>query len=385
MQGDSKILPQFWPRVVDISIGLHVYLKYPNADPKDGSEKKTDDKAEKEEDEQPVSYNLKVKYRVDYFSKSRYRTLGNDFICSTAHDAPVILGTTHIKEKEPAVLEEIKTIIFATGTKVPSSFEIEQSAPSLGASDAIGPKKLHICSPLLLNALRAVVKHTFNAPSGDETDPFSDGIFVYPFPDLYHARDDLREYQALDSVGAKANHTPEYNQTCNDQIDLLIEYLNAEPGMGSLETRWKRKVPMTTFGGFWLLMKPGIEVYSEEEGQLNAFVVDSVSGGVDATLNETRPYSIRVWNLVFDGKKIVRIPRVIEVPVFDNEREIMSLPVFPARFQDQVDGGKRRAELIARGHKYFEYSQGPKFLQYSGVGLKRGWKKVSTKSLQTIE
>jgi hypothetical protein len=65
------------------------------------------------------------------------------------------------------------------------------------------------------------------------------------------------------------------------------------------------------------------------------------------------------------------------IPVFDGDREIMSLPVFPARFQDVLDSGTRRKQLIERGKRFFASTKGPTFLEYTGLGQKLGWKKVS--------
>jgi len=45
--------------------------------------------------------------------------------------------------------------------------------------------------------------------------------------------------------------------------------------------KWANKVPTTSFAGFWLLMKSGTDVYTQEDELLNAYVADSVSGGVN--------------------------------------------------------------------------------------------------------
>lgn len=72
--------------------------------------------------------------------------------------------------------------------------------------------------------------------------------------------------------------------------------------------------------------------------------------------------------------------RTVEVTVFDNERELVRLPVFPVKFIDESDGNCQKHRLIDRGKRYFEYSKQPSFLQYSGKGVKRGAKSVSLKS-----
>jgi hypothetical protein len=61
-------------------------------------------------------------------------------------------------------------------------------------------------------------------------------------------------------------------------------------------------------------------------------------GGLGGSVR-AQNYLIIVWNLKFDGKVIKRKAEVINVPVFDNERDIMLLPLFPTRFKDKMDYG----------------------------------------------
>lgn len=89
------------------------------------------------------------------------------------------------------------------------------------------------------------------------------------------------------------------------------------------------------------------------------------------------PYTLSVWNLAFGEGNIFRQLRSVRVPVFDNGREIVELPIFPVRFVDDNDGDTTKQSLIQRGKKYFAYSKGPSFLQYSGNGSKVKAKSVS--------
>jgi hypothetical protein len=184
---------------------------------------------------------------------------------------------------------------------------------------------------------------------------------------------------------SRTNHTEAYNAETDRHIDLLMEYLFKESNikLKSLEASWEKKVPTTTFSGLLLLLKPGADVYVQENDQLNAYVIDSVSGGVDYSVPDNwswklspTKYLIYVWNLVYDGKVIKRRVKAIDIPVFDGDREIRSLPLFPVKFQDKFDDGVRQQRLIDRGKKYFQYAKGPAFLEYSGLGLRPSWKKV---------
>ncbi len=327
-----------------------------------------------------------VKYKVNYFVKPGGRHGSKSkFLFGTTHDDPVMIEMTKRKAKPTRrfVLEEIRTVYFRYGKPAQSKKSLREHGPKLDDGDSVYQKHLIINSDALLNVLRSVVKCSSSAPSGDY-DVFLDGYFRYPFEDLVHHRKELSDYKKENS-GPRVKHTPEYNAICDRHIDLLIQYLENEPSLRlkSIESKWTKKVPTTTFADLWLLMKPGTDVYVRDSEQLNAYVIDQLAGGIDHSSqsnwsSKARSYTIRVWSLIFLGRVITRTGRVLQVPIFDGERDIMSLPLFPTFFQDKLDGGARRKQLIDRGKKYFQYSKGPTFLEYTGLGRKQGLKKVSS-------
>ncbi|KAI0381093.1 hypothetical protein F5Y04DRAFT_281067 [Hypomontagnella monticulosa] len=323
-------------------------------------------------------YEVKAKYTVAYY-ETRY---GDDqLVHSTSRNDAIVLRTSGRRSRELCILEETTSVKCATqGRRWPDKSD---DAPMLRDGDRIGDKYLNIHSPLLINAFRAVVKYSVDGPSGDDADEQKVEKHSYPYRELYYHRQELLDYKNQ-TDGIRANHTKAYNAECNKHIDALLDYLENEPTIQikALEARWAKKVPTTTFAGFWLLMKPGSDVYVWENGQLNAYVVDTVSGGVQHFFtsqwsNNVRGYTIRVWNLIYDGKVIKRWSKNVFVPVFDNERNITSLPVFPTKFWDILDDEKRRKELIKRGRNMFEFAKGPAFLEYTGSGLRPGLKKYN--------
>jgi hypothetical protein len=320
---------------------------------------------------------VSTKYRIDFYFKSEYQPHAT-FLHSKSWDAPVVIRSTNPNGDSDHALEEIHHITFGK-EKGARQENISELGLILGPDDKVEPKRLHVRSPLLLNALRSVVKYSSTSPSDEDTEPFVDGMFSFPFKELYHHREELLEFQK-GSNGARANHTPEDNADCDRHIDILIDYLDNEPTvqLESVKKQWAQKVPATTFAGYWLLMKPGADVYVREYGRLNAYVVDLVYGGMKYDLQSVRAenYRIHVWYLIFNGKVIKRKSKIIEVPVFDGERDIVSLSVFPTSFHDKLDGGRLRRSLIERGEKVFRYARGPNFLEYSGPSLRQGAKKV---------
>jgi hypothetical protein len=253
------------------------------------------------------------------------------------------------------------------------------SRPKLVAGARIGQPSLKIHSPYILNTLHAVVTHSWDELSGNK-DSLKDGTFDFPFQDLVNHREELLGYKNnLD--GLRSRHSEEYNKMCDQHIDQLLGYLYNNPmlPLGSFESDWSESIPMTSFSGAGFLLKPGSDVYVWENDSYNAYVIDSVLGGPDFTTDDsyTTRYLVSVWKLVFNGKSIIRARKEVKVPVFDNKRRITTLPIFPVRFQDSIDNGKQRQRLIERGRKYFRLCKKPAFQEYTGSGLKAGWKSVS--------
>ncbi|KAI1658642.1 hypothetical protein F4813DRAFT_40288 [Daldinia decipiens] len=390
---DGRILfPDYWEHlvkpgwIIDIQLDSKPWVREGSvSDPSEVSD--TDQDKTEEDGDFEGRYEVKATYTINYYQKQRY---GDDeFLYRVSKDDPVPLKTSRSRGEVLPVLEEKTTVLLGERGRHDASRSRSRSrrkvkdAPKLGDRDRVQKKHLHIHSRLLINALRAVMKYSSEAPSGDEADDLEEGVFSYPYKDLFHHREELREYKTQIG-GIRENHTESYNAECDRHIDFLLQYLENEPTIRvkGLEARWAKKVPTTTFTGLWLLLKPGSDVYVVENGQLNAYVVDAVLDGVEHVFQglwaiKVKSYSIRLWNLVYDGKVIKRRSKLVDVPVFDNERNITSLPLFPTRFHDNLDGGARRKELIERGKMFFRCAKGPAFLEYTGSGLRPGWKRYN--------
>jgi hypothetical protein len=386
---DIVIFPHLWEMLVEPGWTIAIRLQSQTDSDTDSYADSDDvsnahqDESQGDEKDSEGKYAVKIKYTIDYHEKEPYGR-HSIFIYSTSSDDSVVLETSDSRARTLPVLEEKISVTFHeadNSRQKPTS----NRGLKLDVRDSIGRTRLYIHSPFLLNALRAVMKYSSEMLSEGITGQLKEGVFPHPYPDLFYHKQELSDYKN-DTTGLRSNHTLAYNEECNRHIDLLLKYLDREPTIQikELEVKWAKKVPTTRFAEFWLLMKPGSDVYVRENGQLNAYVVEEslggvgyFSGGLGALSVRARNYSIRVWNLKYDGKLIKRKSKVINVPVFDNERNIMSLPLFPTRFKDKMDGGVRRKQLIERGKKMFRFAKSPAFLEYTGVGLKPGWRKVS--------
>ncbi|KAJ2995711.1 hypothetical protein NUW58_g1198 [Xylaria curta] len=373
VDGD-RVIPDWWEMLVQpewkvvirlASQGLFDNDSSPDAVPDPGSSSDVIQSESKEKEEKfETIYTPKVTYTVTYYTQ-KMNSEESILICNLSYDDPVVLERWDNNSQELPILEEKVLVTIPWSRSNEYHRDTLGGKPKLGVDDEVNNKSLHIHSPFLLNALRSIIKYSATKPSGSRLGGFEDGEFPYPYADLFYHIQDLLDYKN-DTTGPRDNHTPGYNAECDRHIDFLLDYLEKEPTIQHklLEDRWAKKTPTTTFSGFWLLMKPGSDVYVEEYGQLNAYVVDRISGGVKSA---------------FQGPLALlrRQVKAVEVPVFDNEKDILSLPLFPARFQDDKDGGARKKQLIDRGKKVFRFVKRPTFLEYTGLGLRPGQKKYN--------
>jgi hypothetical protein len=367
LEGSGFIHPDTWEQVIEQGDTVQVWPHSSYTTP--------DESVEIEEKE----CENRIQYVVDYYEIGT--TNGTCYAGQRTFDQPVKFEVIDDHERLPA-LQEVKCVQVQRYQDVgEGKDEADKKKARLGIHDRVTTTLLKINSQHLLNVLRSVVDYAVGEPDG-EAYGLGPGVFEYPYQVLYYHMSDLLRYKS-DDLGSRIGHSDDVNQKRDEHIDLLDQHLKAQPDvpLKECEAQWSRKTPVTTFATYWLLLQPGSDVYvRESNGFCNVYVVHEVLGGVaeEDGKKVNYKYEVSVWNLAFDGTHVVPSMRVVEINVFDNEREIVGLPLFPVRFIDQTDGGKRRDALIDRGKRYVVYSKRPSFLQYSGTGLREAKTVITT-------
>ncbi|PMD37984.1 hypothetical protein L207DRAFT_555435 [Hyaloscypha variabilis F] len=317
-------------------------------------------------------YNRVVQHTAEFYTKD-YENSRPEFAYEINRNESITFYDPSKHAKVLPILQEVVIVIRTGRNRGPPGPIVRKAKTSpalvkLQKGDQIGDRFLIVRSLLLLNALRAVINYSSVPPSGDD-DSLNEGKFPFPFRDLCQYKSALLDYKVAHPC--RERHSDAYNSECDSHIDALVDYLNSQTDirLKEAEERWSKRHPTTTFGSFWILMKSGSDVYAREHGQLNAYVIESMHGGPKKD-GRADPYTFQVWNLQYNGTVVTRMMKSITIPIFDGERDITSLPLFPIRFH-QDDPGKQplREELIERGKKYMDLVKGPAFRQYSGIGL----------------
>ena len=145
-------------------------------------------------------------------------------------------------------------------------------------------------------------------------------------------------------------------------IDEQIEYLHSH------------HCEKASFFDLWYLFKPEDEVIDHEENQ--AYHVLEVLGpyrqtpevalGIfsDAGSNTRSSMTISCFYINFDGERLGSVNITFDIPKYDGEKSVTSLPVYPLRFADRKPntgdedmGETFRQRLIERGVRFMEYTK----------------------------
>lgn len=116
---------------------------------------------------------------------------------------------------------------------------------------------------------------------------------------------------------------------------------------------------MCTFEYVWMLLKPGIDVYTVPRTfpancPRSVFVCDGSTAG--PVQNKLEAWVVRLWDLQSDGYSVRKHPATAEIQPFVGEREIRSLLVYPTIFIEKDKWQPLQERLIARGKRCYEYT-----------------------------
>jgi hypothetical protein len=106
-------------------------------------------------------------------------------------------------------------------------------------------------------------------------------------------------------------------------------------------------------------------------------------------MTERKPdsYDIDTWVLDYDGSQIGRDVRSINIDPFDGEKEIISLEIFPCKYEDDAAAPgtlSRRRQLEDRG-KFFFRLTAKHCMHYAGLTTTYPKRRVSSASWLLLE
>ncbi|KAK7719111.1 hypothetical protein SLS57_005844 [Botryosphaeria dothidea] len=258
----------------------------------------------------------------------------------------------------------------AQAAAAPEPLEPEKKKPATLENKRIlkiGETRMVIHSSWLLEAIREVVEFY---PSQNLT---GDTVTVHePYCALVHHITELRNLKnklALDRV-TEPDQEPDDTSVKYEHLRLLLEFLDphVERLVLPARRRLKREDPTTTFEDLWYLLRPGTLSYCSADDENLGCAIESVSFET-ADNKEDQKWNVKVWFLGHRWKT-ARMRRAlvdVEVPWFEGEKSVTTLPVYPRDYFDKLDGGEVRRKFQERGAKACRISwSGHSYLSYNG-------------------
>ena len=221
---------------------------------------------------------------------------------------------------------------------------------------------IEIFSPSLQAFLDRVLGFTAKLHPADDVYHLSE-----PFMDLFLNRKVLTEAIEDQDVGSKETDLIQARSHVQLVLNFLRnDYANLSRKLDELES--DTPSGLITYPELWLLYKPGSIVYTLENGEYEAFVVDSIRGMNKRQKSTTARFShgrldLTCWSIDYDGEVFGRVWSMHCIAPFHGTREISSLDLIPERFLPKA--GEVKESLLARG-KLFWSLQGQQCREYTG-------------------
>lgn len=218
-------------------------------------------------------------------------------------------------------------------------------------------QRLQIASPSIIGLLQSLSQYDVKMHSHDGP-KFGELHLTEPFMVLFHNRRQLQE---------RAASIP---RQVGDHVQLMCDFLRKECGevtakLDDLES--PTPSGLIAYPDLWLLYAPGTIVYSQENGEHEAFVVDSLRGMQKRQRGQNR-YShgrldLTCWSINYDGEVYGRTWTIHTISPFHGIKEISSLELVPEKFlPNKVE---TRVTLISRGECFWQL-QGQTLKEYTG-------------------
>lgn len=303
----------------------------------------------------------KVRYKVEYRELKDNTLLNTEDQSSKqgqrrAHDGPVfdVVDVNYTSETKDTQRSDNAT---ERHDKPDLNVSISPSVQIAGG------QYIRIYSHAIINALQSVVNYyPYRSVVGDPVD------INEPYPILVHHWEQLEEFRQCFNPRILTENTDDcvVNDTY-EHLGYLLEFLENRMGekVRKERERWAQPVPKASFEMLWLLLRPGIDVYFDEDGNgsREPWIVADVTFSV---LNQSWPdYNIRMWNLNSDEDTIRPDEQNFVVSRFHGEKPINELDVFPCEYLEGHAEWKRK--MVERGKSFFKLRQ-KKCMYFDGEG-----------------
>ena len=123
----------------------------------------------------------------------------------------------------------------------------------------------------------------------------------------------------------------------------------------------ERRCRSLSFSQLYMIYPENSIIYTFNDGQLQALIVDRLSGMEERSNSTYDALQIRAWSIDHNGRYFTKRYHEFLISQFPGERAITSLKYIPSGYLD--DEPEHRTKLIARGRRYWELGSGIHYQQ----------------------
>ncbi|KAI9761081.1 MAG: bck1-like resistance to osmotic shock [Chaenotheca gracillima] len=124
------------------------------------------------------------------------------------------------------------------------------------------------------------------------------------------------------------------------------------------------KCKSVTFAQAWMLYRPKTTIYTIEDDEWRAYVIEECSGLEPTSNGGYMPLKLKCWFVTFNGKQFIKRHRHLEIPQFSISKPISSLKYVPAGYLPNE--GEVRSKLIRRGRAFKARVERVNLMDYVG-------------------
>ncbi|KAK4696280.1 hypothetical protein P7C71_g1599, partial [Lecanoromycetidae sp. Uapishka_2] len=222
-------------------------------------------------------------------------------------------------------------------------------------------RSIEILSPVFPDLLEDVSQYHSDVALVDGELRLTEPLMV-----LFHNRKRL-----TDIADGTIDKSVEYTAQGQEHAKFILDFMRTDfPDVTKKYDELESASPsgLISYPELWMLYKPGTIVYTTENGEHEAFVIESIRGmqkrqrGQSGRHGYTR-LDLVCWSIDYDGEIFGRVWSTHCILAFHDAREIKSLDLVPEKFLPEA--AKIKSSLISRG-KNFWLLQGQKYREYTG-------------------
>ena len=222
-------------------------------------------------------------------------------------------------------------------------------------------RSVEIVSPSFMQVLRK------ESPYDIELRLTDDRLILHePLMTLFHNRKTLNKYIEKGGYASDGDEVKE----ARSHVKLVLDFMRKELAESKVLDDIESAEPSSSieFPNIWMLYPPGTTVYTKENGEYEALIVDSVRGVYKSIRHKSgkRSYSrleLTCWSINYDGEIFGRVWSTHGIFPFKGSKEISSLQLIPEKFLP--DAEKVKSSLRSRGKEFWSL-QGQNYREYHG-------------------